>query len=61
MPDLIAAIGLALVIEGILMTLFPGGMRRWMAALLERPASELRAAGLASAIIGLGVVWLARL
>lgn len=61
MPDLIAAIGLALVIEGILMTLFPDGMRRWMAALLKRPASELRAAGLASAVIGLGVVWLARL
>ena len=37
------------------------GMRRWMAALLERPASELRAAGLASAVIGLWVVWLARL
>jgi len=61
MTDLVAALGLALMIEGILMTLFPDGMRRWMAMLIERPGPELRAAGLVSAVLGLGVIWLARL
>ena len=61
MPDeLIIAIALILVLEGALYALFPNGMRR-MALQLERiPVSSLRSAGLLSAIVGVGIIWLVR-
>ncbi len=61
MPDeLIIAIALILVLEGALYALFPNGMRR-MALKLERiPVSSLRSAGLLSAIVGVGIIWLVR-
>jgi|TARA_Y100000588_G_C13339141_1_gene537368 uncharacterized protein YjeT (DUF2065 family) len=60
-PDeLIIAIALILVLEGALYALFPNGMRR-MALKLERiPVSSLRSAGLLSAIVGVGIIWLVR-
>jgi len=60
-PDeLIIAIALILVLEGALYALFPNGMRR-MALQLERiPVSSLRSAGLLSAIVGVGIIWLVR-
>jgi uncharacterized protein YjeT (DUF2065 family) len=60
-PDeIIIAIALILVLEGCLYALFPNGMRR-MALKLERiPVSSLRSAGLLSAIVGVGIIWLVR-
>jgi uncharacterized protein YjeT (DUF2065 family) len=49
------------MIEGILMTAFPEALRRWMAILIDRPQAELRLAGLVSAMLGLGIVWIARM
>ncbi len=60
MTDLLVAIGLVLVIEGGLYALFPNGMKRMMEALQQVPGEFLRPAGLLAAIVGLGLVWLAR-
>jgi hypothetical protein len=60
MTDLIAALGLALAIEGILYALFPDGMRKMMAQILAQPQGAIRVAGLVAAAIGVVVVWSAR-
>ena len=60
MDDLFAALGLVLVIEGVVFALFPEGLKRKLIAPLEMPASTLRGAGLFSAVAGLAIVWLVR-
>jgi uncharacterized protein YjeT (DUF2065 family) len=60
MDDLWAALGLVLVIEGVLYAVAPAGMKRMMAAAQAVPEGALRAGGLAAAILGVGIVWLAR-
>lgn len=60
MTDLIVAIGLVLVIEGVLYALFPSAMQRMMAMAMSQPPHSLRTAGLVAAAIGVGIVWLVR-
>jgi uncharacterized protein YjeT (DUF2065 family) len=60
MEDFLAALGLALALEGFLYALFPDKMRQMMAQVLAMPISGVRAVGLTTAIIGVGVVWLVR-
>lgn len=60
MADFIAALGLVLAIEGIAFAAFPAATKRAMALLFESPESQLRAAGIAAAILGVIVVWFAR-
>lgn len=60
MSDLVVALGLVLVIEGAMYALFPDGMRRMMAQVMDMPAGTMRAAGLAAAAAGLLIVWLVR-
>ncbi|HST95529.1 MAG TPA: DUF2065 domain-containing protein [Microvirga sp.] len=60
MLDLIAALGLALAVEGILFAAFPDGMRRAMFEAAHSPSDRMRLVGLLSALVGLGIVWLAR-
>ena len=60
MEDFLAAIGLVLVLEGVLYALFPEGMQRMMASALEMPPSMLRGGGLIAVFVGFGVVWLVR-
>ncbi|WP_134496511.1 DUF2065 domain-containing protein [Microvirga pakistanensis] len=60
MLDLIAALGLALAVEGILFAAFPEGMRRAMYEAAHSPADRMRLVGIVSAFIGLGIIWLAR-
>lgn len=59
-PDLAAALGLMLVIEGILPFVSPGGIRRAFARLADMDDAALRVAGAASMIAGVAVVWLVR-
>ena len=59
-PDLAAALGLLLVIEGILPFLSPGGVRRAFARLAAMDDTALRIAGAASMLAGVAVLWLAR-
>ena len=61
MADLVAAIGLALALEGILFAAFPGFVRRRMEETLGMGEGPMRVAGLAGAAIGVAVVGLARL
>lgn len=60
MADLVTALGLVLVIEGIIYGAFPGLARRIGEFLRTAPDDVLRMAGLASAAVGVGVVWFAR-
>jgi uncharacterized protein len=60
MTDLIAALGLALAVEGILFAAFPDGMRRAMYEAAHSPNDQMRIVGIVSAVLGLGVIWLVR-
>jgi uncharacterized protein YjeT (DUF2065 family) len=60
MADFIAALGLVLVIEGLVFAAFPAASKRAMALMLETPESRWRAVGVVSAVLGVLVVWLAR-
>ena len=60
MFDFLAAIGLFFAIEGILFAAFPLGTKRAMTSALDIPDSRLRIAGLASAVVGVVIVWLVR-
>jgi len=60
MNELATAIALAVAIEGILYALFPDGMKRMMASVFEMPSTQLRAAGLTAAALGVGLIWMIR-
>jgi uncharacterized protein YjeT (DUF2065 family) len=60
MYDFLVALGLVFVIEGLIFAAFPGKAKHAVTAVLETPDSVLRAVGLASALVGLLVVWLIR-
>ena len=54
------ALGLVLVIEGVLYALFPEVMKRAAARALLVPPQAMRLAGLAVACFGVFIVWLVR-
>jgi uncharacterized protein len=58
--DLLAALALFLVLEGMVPFLSPGGMKRALAKLLEFGDRELRLAGLGSMIVGVLLLFVAR-
>ena len=58
--DLGLAIGLAIFIEGVIYTLFPGAIHKMMTSLASKPAASLRPIGLMGAFIGLLIVWFIR-
>ena len=58
--DLLAALGLFLVLEGIAPFLNPQGVKRAFARLLEVRDRELRIAGLGSMLVGVIILFLAR-
>jgi uncharacterized protein len=58
--DLLAALGIVFVIEGIMPFLNPGGARRTLAKLIELGDRELRFAGLFSMLGGLLLLFFAR-
>ncbi len=57
---LLTAVGLVFVIEGVIYTLFPDGMKRMMLAALSMSTNRLRLMGLAMAVVGFFIVWLVR-
>ena len=59
-PDFAAALGLLLVIEGILPFLSPRGIRRAFERLAAMDDGALRVAGAVSMVAGVAVLWLAR-
>jgi uncharacterized protein YjeT (DUF2065 family) len=60
MGDLFVAIGLVLALEGLLFAAFPGAAKQAMQSVLETPDQMLRAVGIASAVIGIVVIWIIR-
>jgi len=60
MRDLVVALGLVFVIEGIAFAAFPGAAKRAVTNVLETPDAVLRRIGLASAVVGVVLVWLIR-
>jgi uncharacterized protein YjeT (DUF2065 family) len=59
-PDLAAALGLLLVIEGILPFLSPASLRRALERMSAMNDATLRVAGAASMLAGVVVLWLVR-
>jgi uncharacterized protein len=59
--DFLTALGLVFAIEGLLFAAFPAAMRRAMEAVAVSPESFLRLSGLASAAIGVAIVFIVRL
>ena len=57
---LLTAIGLVFVIEGVVYSLFPNGMKRMMMVALTLPSSRLRSVGRTMALLGVAIVWLVR-
>ena len=60
LSDLLAALGLLLVLEGIAPFLHPQGMKRVFARLLTLRDRELRFAGLGSMLVGVILLFLVR-
>jgi uncharacterized protein YjeT (DUF2065 family) len=60
LSDLLAALGLFLVFEGIAPFINPGGVKRGLARLLEVGDRELRIAGLGSMLVGVLILFLVR-
>jgi hypothetical protein len=60
MSDFLAALGLFFAMEGIFLAAFPNGAKQAMKAVLEMPDVSLRIAGIASALVGVLIVWLVR-
>jgi len=60
MSDLVVAIGLVLVIEGLLWSLFPGLGRKLLEATAGVSEASLRVVGAVAVALGVAVVWLVR-
>lgn len=60
MQDFFAAIGLVLVIEGLVYGGFPSLAKKLAGEVLSMPENALRIGGLAAIAIGVGIVWLVR-
>lgn len=60
MMDLLTALALVLVIEGLFLALFPHRLRQILAMLEQTSPEALRLGGLAAAAVGVGLVWLLR-
>ena len=58
--DLLTALALMLVIEGILPFMNPAGMRRMLLAMQAMDDKSLRVAGLVSMIVGVVLLYLVR-
>lgn len=57
MTDLAVALGLVLVIEGLLWALVPGVARSLLEATSSQPESSLRRGGWIAVAIGAAIVW----
>jgi uncharacterized protein YjeT (DUF2065 family) len=60
MVDLATAVGLVLVLEGLLWAVSPGAMKRAAALALGFADEQLRLGGLAAVAVGVLLVWLVR-
>ena len=59
MQFILGSLGLLLIIEGLLYALFPNRMKNMIKSMLEMNNDTLKWGGLASAIVGLLMLWTA--
>src|SRR5581483_3383357 len=60
MTDFLVALGLVFVLEGLVFAAFPDMAKRAMESVTHVPDQMLRVVGIASALIGLLLVWIIR-
>ena len=60
MADLIVALGLVFVIEGLLFAVNPAAAKNAMAHVMETADGPLRLIGIVAAVVGVVLVWLVR-
>jgi len=60
MTDLLTALALLLVIEGLTVAIVPSLPQRLLERLAETSPESLRLGGLVMAVLGVGLVWLLR-
>jgi len=60
MWDFLVALGLVFAIEGLLFAAFPAITKRAIANVLETPDALLRVVGIASAAVGIALIWIVR-
>ena len=60
LPDVLMALGLVLVIEGLLYALVPGHLKAMMLAMQKLSDDQLRIGGVAAMATGVVAVWLVR-
>ena len=60
MADLVAALGLALALEGLVFAAFPEAVRRAMLDAAGTPRERMRLVGIVSAVLGVAIVWSVR-
>lgn len=60
MSDLLTALALVLVIEGLCYALIPDAIRQLMGQLLQQPRPKLRMIGVATMAVGVAGIWLIR-
>jgi uncharacterized protein YjeT (DUF2065 family) len=58
--DFVTAVGLVFLFEGIVFAAFPRATRHAMAAAAQTAEQHLRLIGLASAVVGILIVWAIR-
>ena len=58
MKELIIAVGLLFVLEGLLYSIFPAQMKKMMLQIQNISESNLRTGGLFFALIGFIIVWI---
>ena len=59
MQFILGSLGLLLIIEGLLYALFPNRMKNMIRSMLEMNNDTLKWGGLASAIVGFIMLWIA--
>lgn len=57
MKELAIAVGLILVIEGLLYAIFPSVMKNMLNLMRDLPVTKLRSGGLIFALLGFIIVW----
>lgn len=60
MMDFLAALGLMLAFEGLVLAAFPGAWRRAVEAVLAAPETTVRITGLVVGAVGVFIVYLVR-
>jgi uncharacterized protein YjeT (DUF2065 family) len=58
--DLLAALALVFVLEGMIVFVSPRGLKRLIKRILDSTEGELRFAGLLSMLVGIGILFLVR-